>query len=120
MPTKNKKKAPLAFNIDDIRVKDVIEQLTLEEKAALCSGIDFWHTTPIPRLGIPAIMMADGPHGLRVESVESKIGNIMQESVPATCFPPAVTLASTWDKKLAYRVGEALADEAKEDRKSVV
>lgn len=114
MPFRNKKNLPLGFNTEDVRIKEVVEQLTLEEKAALCSGIDFWHTTPIPRMGIPPIMMADGPHGLRVESVESKIGNVMQESVPATCFPPAVTLACTWDKKLASRVGAAIADEAKE------
>ncbi len=59
MSTRNKNKVPLSFNRDDFRIKEVIDQLTLEEKAALCSGIDFWHTTPIPRLGIPAIMMTD-------------------------------------------------------------
>lgn len=86
-----------------------LADLTLEEKAALTSGLDFWHTVEIPRLGIPSALMTDGPHGLR-----KQLGGLMSpgNSEPATCFPPAVGLGSTWDPALARRVGEAIATEA--------
>ncbi|MFI3229902.1 MAG: glycoside hydrolase family 3 N-terminal domain-containing protein, partial [Bacillota bacterium] len=93
------------------KIKSVLEQLTLEEKAALTSGITFWNTTPIQRLGVPRTTMADGPHGVRKEVTNPVVGNIFGNSVPATCFPPAVTLASTWDRNLVFKVGEALAEE---------
>lgn len=96
------------------KIQELISQLTLEEKAALCSGVSMWDTTPIERLGIPSATMSDGPHGLRREPVAATIGNVFQKSLPATCFPPAVTLAATWNRKLAYAVGEALADECLE------
>ncbi|MGB3914610.1 MAG: glycosyl hydrolase, partial [Dethiobacteria bacterium] len=79
-------------------IESIIAQLTLEEKAALCSGISNWETTPIKRLQIPAVTLSDGPHGLRKENEESK--SMIKESFPATCFPPAVTLAGTWDPLL--------------------
>ncbi|MCC4909273.1 glycoside hydrolase family 3 C-terminal domain-containing protein [Microbacterium sp. cx-59] len=87
------------------------DDLTLEEKAALTSGADFWRTKPIERLGVPAIMMTDGPHGLRKQSGASDhLG--LAESVPATCFPPAVALGSSFDPELAQRVGVALGTES--------
>jgi len=46
-------------------IKEIISKMTLEEKAGLCSGLNFWETKPVERLGIPSIMMTDGPHGLR-------------------------------------------------------
>jgi len=91
-------------------VKKLISQMTLEEKASLCSGLDNWRTKPIERLGIPSIRMSDGPHGLRKEPdtpEEAKLG----PSVPSTCFPTAVTTASSWDKKLIEEMGRALARE---------
>ncbi len=93
------------------KIKDILGKLTLEEKAALTSGVTFWDTTPIARLGIPKTSMADGPHGVRKEITTPVVGNIFGSSVPATCFPPAVTLASTWDRHLVYKVGEALGEE---------
>ena len=67
-------------------VESLLSQLTLEEKAALTGGSDFWHTVPVERLGIPAIMVSDGPHGLRAQLDESDhVG--LSNSVPATCFP---------------------------------
>ncbi len=93
------------------KIKDTLSKLTLEEKAALTSGITYWDTTPIARLGIPKTTMSDGPHGVRKELTTPVVGNIFGSSVPATCFPPAVTLASTWDRHLIYKVGEALAEE---------
>ncbi|MEU4547268.1 glycoside hydrolase family 3 C-terminal domain-containing protein [Nonomuraea dietziae] len=84
--------------------------LTLEEKASLTSGSDTWHTTPIGE-AVPALTLSDGPHGLRRQAEQGDalgLGN----SVPATCFPPAVALGSSWDAHLAHRVGAALAREA--------
>src|SRR5665648_1208402 len=82
-------------------VPGLLSQLTLEEKAALLDGSDRWHTEPIERLGIPAVMTADGPHGLRKQSPEAALHDLRQ-SYPATCFPPAVSLASTWDRALVH------------------
>ena len=90
---------------------DLLSKLTLEEKAALCSGITSWRTTSIKRLGIPSIFLSDGPHGVRRERADSGFGNVFAEALPATCFPPAVTLASTWDRELCYAVGKALGEE---------
>lgn len=92
-------------------IKNLIGKLTLEEKCALTSGISFWDTTPIQRLDIPSVNMADGPHGLRKEVVKSDVANVMQESQPATCFPTAVTLASSWDKEIIAEVAGAIAEE---------
>ncbi|MFT3797395.1 glycoside hydrolase family 3 C-terminal domain-containing protein [Microbacterium sp.] len=85
--------------------------LTLEERASLTSGADFWTTKPLERAGIPALMLTDGPHGLRKQAGASDhLG--LAESVPATCFPPAVGLAASWDAALAERIGEALGVES--------
>lgn len=84
--------------------------LTLEQKASLTSGADFWTTKAVPGAGIPAIMMTDGPHGLRKQVASNDHLGIAQ-SVPATCFPPAVALGSTFDPELAERVGQALGEE---------
>ncbi len=97
-----------------VKAKEILSQLTLEEKAALTSGVSFWETTPIKRLGLDSVKMTDGPHGLRVEVAKANFGNIMQKSAPSTCFPSAVGVASTWDRRLAYEMGRGLADEAKE------
>ncbi|GAA3908253.1 glycoside hydrolase family 3 C-terminal domain-containing protein [Microbacterium invictum] len=87
-----------------------ISELTLEEKASLTSGASFWYTKPVERAGIPSIMVTDGPHGLRKQR-ESGDHLGLGDSVPATCFPPAVGLGSSWDVDLAHRVGEALGAE---------
>ncbi|MNO23041.1 Thermostable beta-glucosidase B [compost metagenome] len=91
-------------------IQHLISQLTLEEKAGLCSGLDFWHTKGIERLGIPSVMMTDGPHGLRKQA-ESADHLGLHNSVPATCFPSAAGLASSWNRELIRRVGEALGRE---------
>ncbi|MBK5109617.1 MAG: glycosyl hydrolase, partial [Anaerolineales bacterium] len=78
-------------------INNLISQMTLEEKASLCSGRDFWHLKGIERLGIPSIMVTDGPHGLRKQSGSSdQIG--LNDSIPATCFPTASALAATWNR----------------------
>ncbi|RSK29261.1 glycosyl hydrolase [Bacillus sp. HMF5848] len=99
-------------------VKDVtalISQMTLEEKASLCSGLDFWHLKGIERLGIPSVMVTDGPHGLRKQANDADHLGIY-DSVPATCFPSAVGLASTWNRELVERVGKALGNEAQAEK----
>ena len=104
---------------DRLDVPRLLAELTLAEKAALLDGADRWHTEPIERLGIPAIMMADGPHGLRKQSPEAaRIDS--RDSFPATCFPPAIGLASTWDVGLLARVGVALGDECRAEQISIL
>ena len=88
------------------RARQLVSQMTLEEKASLTSGKDFWSTKPIERLSFPSIFMTDGPHGLRKAA-----GANFAESVPATCFPTASALASSWNPKLLREVGAALGDE---------
>jgi beta-glucosidase len=85
--------------------------LTLEEKASLCLGSDVWHTAPVPRLAIRAVTLADGPHGLRKQPEGDAAG--ISGSLPATCFPTACALGSSFDPELARRVGAALGAEAR-------
>lgn len=100
-------------------IKRYLNELSLEEKASLCSGEDMWFTKKVDRLQIPRIMVADGPHGLRKQKDESEEVGLL-ESVPATCFPSGAALASSWDQELIGRVGEALGKEAKAEQVSVV
>jgi beta-glucosidase len=83
--------------------------LTAAEQAALTSGSDFWHSTPIDSAGLPAITLTDGPHGVRLQADRDD----MLIGRPATCFPPAVATGSTWDPELLRRMGEALGDECR-------
>ena len=96
-----------ALNVDQL-----LGELTLEEKVSLTLGSDFWHTAPVERLDIPAIMLSDGPHGLRAQLAEADhVG--LGGSVPATCFPTASALGSSWNPDLFADVGRALAVEAR-------
>lgn len=89
-------------------IQAIIAQMTLEEKAALCTGASAWTTTPIERLGVPEMIVSDGPHGVRrVPDVHS----MGAPSLPATCFPTASCLASTWDVDLIHQMGQALGEE---------
>lgn len=93
--------------------------MTLEEKTRLCSGLDFWHLNGVPRLGLNPIMVSDGPHGLRKHPDKKDKSDIMG-SVPAVCFPTASLTAASWDEELVYRMGEALGDECKAEKVSVL
>lgn len=98
---------------------DLIDRMSLEEKATLLSGANFWNTAAIERLDIPSIMLTDGPHGLRKQGGKADhLG--LNESVPATCFPTAITLAASWDTALVRKVGEAIALEAKAENVGVL
>lgn len=98
---------------------DLISKMTLEEKAGLCSGLDYWHTKPISRLGVPSIMVSDGPHGLRRHPGEVK-GKRSPMPLPAVCFPLACLSACSWDRKLIREMGKAIGEEALEQQVSVV
>ena len=100
-------------------LNNLISQMTLEEKASLCSGLNFWYLKGIKRLDIPSIMVTDGPHGLRKQAGEADhVG--LNESVPATCFPTASALAATWNRDLIYQVGVALGEECRQEKVSVI
>src|SRR5215210_3116178 len=100
-------------------VDALLSELTLEEKAALTSGSSFWYTAPVDRLGIPKIMVSDGPHGLRAQPGEGDhVG--LGGSIPATFFPTASAVASAWNPDLLVRIGEALAQEARACNLSVI
>ncbi|MBO4887291.1 MAG: glycoside hydrolase family 3 C-terminal domain-containing protein [Firmicutes bacterium] len=90
--------------------KEILKNLTLEEKAALCSGRDFWKTKAIDRLGIPSVMMCDGPHGLRKQEGEGDHLGI-NESIPTVCYPSASALASSFDREVMTKLGHALGRE---------
>ncbi len=89
----------------------LVSEMTLEEKASLCSGADLWHTKKVPRLDIDSIKVSDGPHGLRTQS--DKGDNLgINESIEAVCFPPAVLAACSFDRELIRREGEIIGNEA--------
>ncbi len=98
----------------------LVSELTLEEKASLVLGSHFWYTAAVDRLGIPSIMVSDGPHGLRAQPKEAGDHVGIGTSLPATCFPTASGLGSSWNADLFRSVGEALAREARASGISVV
>src|SRR5258708_2155516 len=100
-------------------VPALLAALTLAEKASLCSGSGYWHTQGIERLGIPSVMVTDGPHGLRKQrDRRNQLG--LRGSVPATCFPTASALGSSWDTGLLHRIGVALGEEARAEDVAVL
>lgn len=100
-------------------VKKIVAQMTLEEKASLCSGEDFWHTKAVERLGVPASMVSDGPHGLRKQ--DDKVDHLgVNDSIKAVCFPAGCATAASFDRALVQKLGEALGDECQHEGVSVV
>ncbi len=94
-----------------MRHADLVNRMTLEEKAAFLSGKGEWDTRDIPRLEIPSIVCSDGPHGIRRQAgTGDHLG--LNESLPATCFPTAASVANSWDEQLGKAIGEALGEEA--------
>ena len=100
-------------------IKKLVAELTLEEKASLCGGADFWHTKAVERLGIPAFMVSDGPHGLRKQDQEGDHLGI-NDSIKAVCFPAACATASSFDTELLGRMGEAIGAECQAEELAVV
>ena len=100
-------------------VKGIIREMTLEEKAGMCSGKDFWHLKGVERLGIPEVMVSDGPHGLRKQAAEADhLG--LNESIKAVCFPTACATACSFDRDLLEEMGERIGDECQAEDLSVI
>ena len=100
-------------------IQKLVSQMTLEEKAGLCSGDDFWHTKAVERLGIPRAMVSDGPHGLRKQDDQADHLGI-NDSIRAVCFPTACATAASFDPELIRRMGEAIGDSCQHEKVSVV
>lgn len=101
------------------KAADMVAQMTLEEKAGLCSGKDCWTLKSIERLGLAAVMMCDGPHGLRKQTgVTDNLG--IGDSLPSVCFPTASALACSFDPELAKEVGKAIGEECLKEEVSVI
>lgn len=105
--------------MDQEKIKELVAGMTLEEKAGLCSGADFWHTKAIERLGIPAVMVSDGPVGLRKQEIKGDHMG-MGGSIPAVCFPSGVLSAASFDRELLTYQGEILGEECQAENISVL
>lgn len=101
------------------KIIELVSQMTLEEKAGMCSGEDFWHTKAVKRLGIPAIMVSDGPHGLRKQDLGADHLGV-NESIKAVCFPTGCATAASFDRDLIYHIGELLGEECQAENVSVL
>ena len=100
-------------------IRKLVSQMTLEEKAGLCSGDDFWHTKAVERLGIPRTMVSDGPHGLRKQDdAADHLG--INDSIRAVCFPTACATAASFDPDMIREMGEAIGDSCQHEKVSVV
>lgn len=94
-----------------MKYAEIIKKMTVEEKAALMSGRDFWSTTEYEQYGIPSAFLSDGPHGIRKQAAASDhLG--LNASIPATCYPTAATMANSWNEELGEQLGEMLGEEA--------
>ena len=96
----------------NLKHENIIRKMSLEEKALMMSGKNTWQTQDFSQYGIPSMMMSDGPHGMRTQLPEACDHLGINESIPATCFPTAATVANTWDEKIGEEIGKALAEEA--------
>lgn len=100
-------------------IKQLISQMTLEEKAGMCSGKDSWKLKSVPRLGIPEVMVSDGPHGLRKQNDKGDHLGV-NDSIRAVCFPTACATACSFDRDLLFRLGEAIGEECQAEDVSVI
>jgi len=100
-------------------VQAIVKAMTPEEKASLCAGANFWHTVAVERLGVPSVLMTDGPHGLRKQADTTDVTG-MAPSVEAPCFPTAASTGSSFDRDLLKRLGETLAEECRAEGISIL
>lgn len=98
--------------------QEIVSKMTLEQKAAFVSGFDYWHLEHCDELGLPEIMVTDGPTGLRKKDPEGKVG--LGGSYPATAFPTLATCASSWNPELLEQEGVALGKECLKEKVSVL
>lgn len=101
------------------KIKEIVLNMTLEEKASLCSGLDFWHTKSVERLGVPSVMVSDGPHGLRKQEEEADHLGI-NGSIKAVCFPAGCAMAASFSREAAKKLGEVLGDECQAENISTI
>ncbi len=102
-----------------MKYENIIKQMTLEEKAQLCVGEDYWNSKELQKYGIPKIRMSDGPHGLRVQKAAADNLGI-NESEVSICFPTSATIGNSWNKEIAYQLGETLGKEARAEEVNIV
>ncbi|MDR0785600.1 MAG: glycoside hydrolase family 3 C-terminal domain-containing protein [Treponema sp.] len=100
-------------------IKALVKQLTIEEKVGLCGGEDWWRLRAVERLGVPSVMVSDGPHGLRKQNDKADHLGV-NDSIKAVCFPSACATASSFDEELLYKLGEALGEECQAENVSVI
>mgnify|MGYP003376265188 FL=1 len=101
------------------KIKELVAQMTLEEKASLCSGLDFWHTKGVERLDVPSVMVSDGPHGLRKQEEEADYLGL-NGSIRAVCFPAGCAMAAGFSREAAARLGETLGEECQAENVSTI
>ena len=101
------------------KARALVAQMTLEEKASLMSGLNFWYLKSIERLGLPSVMVTDGPHGLRKQANNADHLGI-NESVPAVCFPTSAATACSFDRELLDRIGVAIGEECRQEEVAVI
>ena len=97
------------YQMTEKEIKEIVAQMTLEEKASLCSGEDFWHTKAVERLGVPAMMVSDGPHGLRKQKDEGDHLGV-NDSIVAVCYPAGCASAASFDRELLKKMGEEIGE----------
>ena len=101
------------------QARELVAQMTLVEKASLCSGKNFWESKAVERLGVRSFMLTDGPHGLRKQAgAADHLG--LNASVPATCFPPAAATACSFDRALLREVGQAMGEECRAEEVGII
>lgn len=100
-------------------IKALVSQMTLEEKAGLCLGLDSWHTKPVERLGVPSVMVSDGPHGLRKQDQKGDHLGI-NDSIKAVCMPAACATAASFDRELLGKLGERIGASCQHEEVAVV
>ena len=104
-----------------MNIKETLKKMSLQEKISLCEGKDFWQTVTFENHGIPSFFMCDGPSGLRKQDLSGGLDMLgINKSYKSTCFPAAVTTASSWDRKVLYSVGQAMGEEALDQKVAVV
>ena len=101
------------------KARELVSQMTLEEKASLMSGLNFWYLKGVERLGLPSIMVTDGPHGLRKQADDADHLGI-NKSVPAVCFPTSAATACSFDRELLKRIGVAIGEECRQENVAVI
>jgi len=101
------------------KAREKVSQMTLEEKASMMSGLNFWYMKGVERLGLPSIMVTDGPHGLRKQAADADHLGI-NKSVPAVCFPTAAATACSFDRELLSKIGAAIGEECRQEDVAVI